>query len=527
MNNIFYNIYGQLESNKTIENFTTREYMADVDANKCLVKPPGRDDIGDEYCGSYLIQLQNLEFKVKNSEIDVVELRKIINDFIHLRQHKKLNKAEEKKLKEIMTQSVRHSDNLNLSGNLSLSGVVKAKQYYYEDGTPLEKVVKQKMAVPFDDAGNIGLKPINEKNVLIESDLHFKKLDTIIKSENNNNIIELKYNDKDFSSSTNIYDSQAVNFFTGGKKMDKKDDKKDKKDKSQLEKYFKKRMSIDKDGKISIHTGRNNLNTEFNVNTNGIISNVIAGNTNFTNELKVSNNNGKMGATIFNLENKGINLINGVSYLNGELLVIDSKKNPIFSVNNLDMGEVKFGKTIFNDKNNKIVGITELDNVITNKIDLKSDKKLGKETINYENFNNIRTTVDKMNTMIEDVELSSKNSFTYGETQEFALKAFNLAADRKIRVGATNDEMDDVNINSSYFEIISKADAAQTDEKIRFKYNKQGVDEKIEIDVEDLIKASKNASNLFKKLSEYNVDEIAKVLKPLLKAKRDEENNKI
>ena len=55
------------------------------------------------------------------------------------------------------------------------------------------------------------------------------------------------------------------------------------------------------------------------------------------------------------------------------------------------MGEVRIGhsrdkqgnilkQTVFNNKNNKIVGITELDNVITSKIDLKSDQNLGKET---------------------------------------------------------------------------------------------------------------------------------------------------
>lgn len=526
MSNIFYNIYGHLESNNTIEKFTSKEYMADVNASKCLVKPPGRDDIGDEYCGSYLIQLQNLEFKVKNSEIDVVELRRVVNDFLHLRQHNKLNMAEKKKLKEIMTQSVRHSDNLNLSGNLSLSGVVKAKQYYYEDGTPLQKVVKQKMAVPFDDAGNIGLKPINKKNVLIESDLHFKKPNTIIKSETNNNIIELKYDEKDFSSSTNIYDSQAFNIFTGGRKIEKKDDNDDKKkDNSKLEKYFKKRMSIDKNGKVTIHTGKMNNNIEFNDNKNGVISNLITGNTNFINEIKILNNNGKMGSTVFNLEDKGINIINGVSYINGEFLVIDSKKNPIFSVNNLDMGEIKLGKTIFNGKNNKIVGSTEFDSINTSKIDFKGKNEFQKESLNYKNISKIINTVDKVDKMIMPVTQNSNNSFVYGETQEYKLKVFDFHVDKSFTIGSGKNELsNNDDINDSFFRIFSKINKTQTDEKIIFQYKKQGLEKNISISAENLMNTCENARLFFSNLSEFEIDEIAKALKPIIKDYRDKQN---
>lgn len=125
------------------------------------------DSNNKEESESLLDKINNITEKINVGIISSNDAEKFLIEYKDMEKTKKLNNDEIKAVSELEKAFAQKIKGLNLVGNLQLGGFVKAKGYYLEDGTKLNEIKKEIMAIPFDENKNIDIKSIEDKNVNI------------------------------------------------------------------------------------------------------------------------------------------------------------------------------------------------------------------------------------------------------------------------------------------------------------------------------------------------------------------------
>ena len=136
---IYYDIFGNLIKENTIEAFSEKSNMMD--------------------------EIKQFKKDLETGKISKKQVDEKIVYFKDLIAKGKLNEKEKEQLNNVISTTVRTLDGLNIVGNLELGGIIKAKGFHLSDGTPLKTVTKtqDKLAVPYDKEGNINIQPEKEK----------------------------------------------------------------------------------------------------------------------------------------------------------------------------------------------------------------------------------------------------------------------------------------------------------------------------------------------------------------------------
>ena len=138
---IYYNAFGKFVSEKNIEGF------ADDEKSNLMAK-------------IHLFK-KNLETgKINKDQISIQ-----MKEFRALIKNGTLRDEEKKALEDVVKNTVRQMDGINLVGNLELGGIIKARGFHLHDGTQIKEVIKtkDKLAVPIDEQGNLNIMPKIDK----------------------------------------------------------------------------------------------------------------------------------------------------------------------------------------------------------------------------------------------------------------------------------------------------------------------------------------------------------------------------
>ena len=138
---IYYNAFGQFVSEKSIEGFANDETP------------------------NIMEKIQEFKKNLESGKISKEQVTSQMNEFRSMIKDGKITDEQKKALEDVIQNTVRQMDGINLVGNLELGGIIKARGFHLHDGTAVKEVIKtkDKLAVPIDGQGNINLKPTLEK----------------------------------------------------------------------------------------------------------------------------------------------------------------------------------------------------------------------------------------------------------------------------------------------------------------------------------------------------------------------------
>jgi len=133
---IYYNAFGEFKSERNIEGFANEEKTNVMEKIQEFKK-----------------NLESGKISKEQVSTQMIEFRKMIKDG-------KLTDEQKKALEDVVQNTVRQMDGINLVGNLELGGIIKARGFHLHDGTPVKEVIKtkDKLAVPIDEQGNINIR---------------------------------------------------------------------------------------------------------------------------------------------------------------------------------------------------------------------------------------------------------------------------------------------------------------------------------------------------------------------------------
>merc|ERR1711871_730631 len=123
-----------------------------------------------------LAKIKLFKAKLESGRITQNEIKEKMVRFKKLLKEEKLSDEEKKALEDIIKNTVRKVDGINLVGNLDLGGIIKARGFYLQDGSKVKEVVKtkDKLAVPLDKDRNVVINPGKGKNTVVNSNLGVK-----------------------------------------------------------------------------------------------------------------------------------------------------------------------------------------------------------------------------------------------------------------------------------------------------------------------------------------------------------------
>lgn len=330
--NTFYNAFGKFVNLNSVEHFTQEEASSE------------KKTIQEEKV-QMIDEIKLFKKKLENGIITENEVKERMDYFRKLIKEGKLSTLEKELLEDVIENTVRKVDGINLVGNLDLNGVIKASGFYLQDGSKIKEVIKveNKLAVPLDKEGNVTIKPKEGKQVVVGGNLNVNGNLTNKKNfifENGNNWI-LHNNPK----AENIY--LAPSETKGTKKWN-----------------FKNGTIFYRNGEVKITEGKSDNNPtggQTHFNRNGLGINLIRGKTNINgSEFNVSTNNGinvisKGKTTTFGSQTSGWCGIttNAPKFYMNKPLQVNGK---IITTDNIESNNgltVKGGETIIQASNNE------------------------------------------------------------------------------------------------------------------------------------------------------------------------------
>jgi hypothetical protein len=133
---IYYNAFGEFKSERNIEGFANEEKTNVMEKIQEFKK-----------------NLESGKISKEQVSAQMIEFRKMIKEG-------KLTDEQKKALEDVVQNTVRQMDGINLVGNLELGGIIKARGFHLHDGTQVKEVIKtkDKLAVPIDEQGNINIR---------------------------------------------------------------------------------------------------------------------------------------------------------------------------------------------------------------------------------------------------------------------------------------------------------------------------------------------------------------------------------
>merc|ERR1711968_392545 len=159
----FYNAFGKLITSDSIEHFAQEEEER-------------QEEERQEKEMSMLAKIKLFKAKLESGRITQNEIKEKMVRFKKLLKEEKLSDEEKKALEDLIKNTVRKVDGINLIGNLDLGGIIKARGFYLQDGTKVKEIIRnrEKLAVPLVKKGNVVINPGKGKNTVVNSNLGVK-----------------------------------------------------------------------------------------------------------------------------------------------------------------------------------------------------------------------------------------------------------------------------------------------------------------------------------------------------------------